>query len=312
MSRTNAAPRIQLASFEEMLGGEQTTQATAQPLTLPIAELKPFPNHKYELYIGDKLSEMVESIKEHGVIQPVIVWQRDGEYIILSGHNRTNAAQIAGLESVPVVIKENLAEDEARFIVSETNLKQRSITDLTHSQRAVALIEHYNAVKAQGKKKKLIDEIDALLQTSGVPVGNERSIDKTCRNFGLSQGSVARYLRIGTLTPELWPDVDSGKISIRAAVDLSWIQQTHQRIVAELAAAGCKVEMGKAQCLRQQADSLTADKVKEILQDRVKKSSPRQVSISPALYAQYFGQQKKKEVAAILEKALAMYFETDN
>lgn len=309
MSRTSA-PRVQLASLDDMLCAPQVQ--SAQPLTLPIAELKPFPNHKYELYTGDKLAEMVESIKEHGVLQPVIVWRRDGKSIILSGHNRTTAAKLAGLESVPVVIKENLAEDEARFIVSETNLKQRSITDLSHSQRAVALTEHYNAVKAQGKKKKLIDEIDALMQSSGVPVGNERSIDKTCRNFGLSQGSVARYLRIGTLTPELWPDIDSGKISIRAAVDLSWIQKTHQKIVAELAAAGCKVEMGKAQCLRQQADTLTADSVKEILQDTAKKPMPRQVPIKPDLYAKYFEHQKKKEVSAILEKALAMYFEANS
>lgn len=311
MSKANTAPRIQLASFEEMLGGGQTPQTAAQPLTLPIAELKPFPDHKYELYTGEKLAAMVESIKEHGVLQPVIVWNRNGEHIILSGHNRTNAAQIAGLESVPVVIKDNLAEDEARFIVSETNLKQRSIADLSHSQRAVALTEHYNAVKAQGKKKALIDEIDALLQ-NGVPVGNERSIEKTCRDFGLSQGSVARYLRIGTLTPALWPDIDSGKISIRAAVDLSWIQQAHQKIVAELAEGGCKVEMSKAQCLRQQADILTTDKIKEILQDNPQKSASRQVAISQTLYARYFEQKKKNEVAAILEKALAQYFATNN
>lgn len=143
-------------------------------------------------------------------------------------------------------------------------------------------------------------------------MGNERSIEKTCRDFGLSQGSVARYLRIGTLTPALWPDIDSGKISIRAAVDLSWIQQAHQKIVAELAEGGCKVEMSKAQCLRQQADILTTDKIKEILQDNPQKSASRQVAISQTLYARYFEQKKKNEVAAILEKALAQYFATNN
>ncbi|MEG0050465.1 MAG: hypothetical protein RR865_15020, partial [Clostridia bacterium] len=172
--------------------------------------------------------------------------------------------------------------------------------------------DHYAAIKAQGKKKELIDEIDALMQNSSIPVGNARSIDKTCKNFGLSQGSVARYLRIATLIPDFAADVDSGKISIRAAVELSWLKQTQQKIVAELATAGCKVEMSKAQLLRQQADTLTADRIKEVLQGSAEKSVPRQIPINQALYNQYFEHQKKKEVEAILEKALAMYFEAHN
>lgn len=311
MSRSTTQ-RVQLASFEEMLGGTQIAAPTASPASLPIDQLKPYPNHKYKLYTGDKLAAMVESITEHGILQPIIVWLREGEHIILAGHNRVNAAKIAGLTEVPVMLKENLTEDEARFIVNETNLKQRSFTDLTHSQRAAVLADHYAAIKAKGKKQELIAEIDSLIQRSSVPVGNARSIDKTCINFGLSQGTVARYLRIALLIPEFSDSLDSGKISIRAAVDLSWIAATHQKIIAELMTSGCKVEMCKAQLLRQQAQTLTAESIKEILMEKESPVKPRQVTISQSVYTQYLQNQSKKEVTAILEKALASYFATDN
>ena len=100
-------------------------------------QMESFPNHRFKLYEGQRLTDMVDSIKQFGVLLPLIVWHtEDGKNIILSGHNRKNAGQLAGLTKGPVIIKENLTFHEARLIVTETNLRQRSFTDMSHSERA--------------------------------------------------------------------------------------------------------------------------------------------------------------------------------
>ncbi|MDR2729214.1 MAG: ParB N-terminal domain-containing protein, partial [Chitinispirillales bacterium] len=112
-------------------------QVTDVTNTLSIDALVPFANHPFKPYEDSRFDDMVRSIKELGVIVPVIVRPKeDGIYEILSGHNRVNAAKQAGLAEVPVIIKENLTEEEASLIVTETNLVQRSFADLSHSERA--------------------------------------------------------------------------------------------------------------------------------------------------------------------------------
>ena len=119
-----------------------------------ISQLVPFSNHPFKLYEGPRLNDMVESIKEYGVITPLIVRPKeDGKYEILSGHNRANSAKIAGLTKVPVVIKEDLTDEEAMLIVTETNLIQRSFSELTHSEKARILTERHDAIKEQGRRK---------------------------------------------------------------------------------------------------------------------------------------------------------------
>lgn len=115
-----------------------------------LSQLVPFLNHPFKLYQGDRLDDMVQSIKEYGVITALIVRPKeDGKYEILSGHNRANAGKIVGLEKVPVVIKEDLTDEEAMLIVTETNLIQRSFSELTHSEKARILAERHKAIKEQ-------------------------------------------------------------------------------------------------------------------------------------------------------------------
>lgn len=172
--------------------------------SVSINKLKPFSNHPFKLYQGDRLKDMIESIKEHGIITPVIVRPIDDGYEILSGHNRVNAAKLAEIENVPVVIKENLTDEEAMLIVTETNLIQRSFNDLSHSERARVLTEHYKAIKEQGKKNDLIDEIEKLSNTDEI---NEKSDlgqfgpkifsrEKVANSYDLSPRAVSRYLKV--------------------------------------------------------------------------------------------------------------------
>lgn len=156
-----AGTRITLTSYEEMLGGGLKEQTE-----LEIRQLQPYPDHPFTLYEGERLEQMAGSISKHGVLEPVLVWKRQGEYIILSGHNRVNAAREAGLEKVPVRIMEDLTEQQASLIVTETNLHQRSFTDMSHRERALAIHMHYTAIKEDSQNRKLVETIERLC---GVP-----------------------------------------------------------------------------------------------------------------------------------------------
>ncbi len=136
-------------------------------INLSQKNLKPFSTHPFKAYEGQRLTDMVESIKAHGIISPLIVRAIDGDvFEILSGHNRAHAAEAAGLIEVPCIVKKDLTEDEALLIVTETNLIQRSFADLSHSERAFSLAVRHEAMKHQGRRTDLITEIENLLEAS--------------------------------------------------------------------------------------------------------------------------------------------------
>ena len=116
---------------------------------IEIVKLKHFPNHKFKLYSGERLEDMIQSVKEYGVLLPIIVWENNNEFIILSGHNRVEACKQAGITEIPCVIKNDLSLEDATLIVTETNLMQRSFNDLSHSERAYILEQHYKTIKKQ-------------------------------------------------------------------------------------------------------------------------------------------------------------------
>lgn len=122
---------------------------TRRHSSLRIKDLIPFKNHPFKLYEGQLFEDMVKSVRDNGVLEPIIVRPITGTetYEILSGHNRVAAAKEAGSDSVPAIIKYGLSDEEALLIVTETNLMQRSFTDLKHSERAAALTAHYAAMK---------------------------------------------------------------------------------------------------------------------------------------------------------------------
>jgi ParB family chromosome partitioning protein len=232
---------------------------------------------------------MVRSVKEFGVIVPVIIRLLDEvyeSYKILSGHNRVNAAKIAGLRSVPVVIKTGLDDDEAKLIVTETNLIQRSFADLSHSERAITLHTDLEALKSsnggQGKRTELIDEIKMLSNPHTIkenltsPQVGEKllSVEKTGSQNGLFKNTVARYVRLTFLINDLLNRVEFEEIAFIPAVLLSYLSPDKQnelnRILNESA---YKVDMKKAETLRECSESkkLTNDKMVQVLSGEVGK-----------------------------------------
>jgi ParB family chromosome partitioning protein len=296
------------------------------PQALYVDNLVPYNNHLFKLYEGDRLNDMARSIKENGVIVPVIVRPIDKNekmYEILSGHNRVNAAKLAGLERVPVRIKKGLTDDEAALIVTETNLIQRSFTDLSHSERAVILKNHMEAIRKQGKRNDFINEIERLSNPdeinqngdSGLIVPKAETRDKTAEKYGLDARSVSRYIRLSYLTPELLRRVDTNEIGLYPAVSLSYLSHNEQEELNRLLdKSSYKVDMKKAEAIRglYESKKLTNEKMEQVLSgelNRKPKTAPA-LKIKPKVYSKYFHKDTSvKEMEAVIEQALAKYFE---
>lgn len=125
------------AEVKKSLSNESVENVIVQ--MLDINEIRPFRNHPFHLYEGERLNDMVESIKERGILVPVIVRKMHFGYEMLAGHNRQNAGKIAGLTEIPAIVKENLSDAEAYVDVIETNLMQRSFEDMTYTEKAAVL-----------------------------------------------------------------------------------------------------------------------------------------------------------------------------
>lgn len=324
-----------LININEMLGitdtdkkiqYEQQEHQNNVTVELELTRLVPFFNHPFKLYDGERLDDMVESIKEHGIIMPLIVRPKeDGKYEILSGHNRVNAGKIAGLTKAPVVIKEDLTDEEAMLIVTETNLIQRSFAELAVSEKAKVITERHRAIKQQGRRTDLINEIENLCKadetredlTSYQIDKKLGSIDKIGNKYDLSSAMVSRYLRIDTLSDNLKIRLDTGEIPLMAGVDLSFLKKDEQNIVDDiLQIHGFKVNLKKSSTLKKYSkkDNLTYEKVFKILSGEYfnkpkKYTSFKFTSKFQKKLSKYFNEtQSQNKIEKIIENALDLYF----
>ncbi len=330
-------PKVDLEDFSEMLHFESEPEQTRAPggaicgqsgiVEMDFAKMEPFPDHKFRLYEGQQLADMVESIRQFGILLPLILWHtQQGKYIILSGHNRRNAAKIAGLTKGPVIIRENLAHEEAVLIVTETNLRQRSFGDMRHSERAYCLAQHYEAMKCQGKRSDLLEELERLLnphapkvaETSAEVQHRFRSREKIGQEYGLSRDKVAKYIRISKLIKPLMEKVDTEEIAFLSAYTLSFIEDTDRqiKIAGFIDSNNYKVDMKKAGLLRSyyEAGKLTDTAVVQILSGGKtggpKNGKPQPFKLRSGVITKYFNDgQNAREIEETIDKALKFYFE---
>ena len=198
----------------------KTTEVKAENGVEQIAidSIKAFHNHPFHLYEGERLNDMVESIREHGVLNPVIVRKLGKGYEMLSGHNRANAAKLAGLTEIPAIVKVGLSEAEAYVYVIETNLMQRSFTDLLPSEKAAVMAAHYDKVCCQGKRNDIIRELQILSGADPDDTcchnGNKlKSLDVIASEYGVASRHAARYLRLNHLIQPFKNLRDENKIA---------------------------------------------------------------------------------------------------
>ena len=144
--KANAPKRKVFQDAVDLISPETVNVVDNGQAMLSVEKIVPFHNHPFRLYEGKRLDDMVESIKEHGLLIPVIVQKIADGYEMLSGHNRWNAAKIVGIKEIPAIVKENLTEREAYAYVIETNMLQRSFDDFLPSEKAAVLAERYEKV----------------------------------------------------------------------------------------------------------------------------------------------------------------------
>ena len=281
---------------------------------IPTEKIVPFHNHPFRLYEGERLADMVESIKEHGVLNPVIVQKVADKYEMLAGHNRWNAAKIAGVSEIPAIVKEGLSEEEAYVYVIETNLMQRSFTDLLPSEKAAVLAERYEKVMCQGKRNDILEEIARLngvdtTESCGHDVRRSKSRDSIGEDYGMTGRNIARYMRLNQTTEQIKEMVDAGTMAMVTAVELSYLSEEEQKQVCMvLDKHGVRIKNVQAIELHNAAGSLTEDKVKDILVGEVKEKPVSDAKMFTQIKKKYFKGKSTEEVLEVLERALASWF----
>lgn len=303
-------PKRKIFDAVDMLTEESSAQITEKAeggvQMLPIDKIKAFHDHPFHLYEGERLDDMVESIKEHGVLTPVIVQKVKGGYEMLSGHNRANAAKIAGLSEVPAIVKDGLSEQEAYVYVIETNVIQRSFAELAPSEKAAVLSARYEKVVSQGKRNDIVHEIEEV-GTCGHDVHKSRSRDDIGAEYGMTGRNIARYMRVDKLIRPFKDRLDAGDMTLTAAVELSYLTEEEQEIVA---AHEVKLDEKMAKAARAAAGKLTEDNLEETLHPTRVCDRPKMVSVKIPAEAEgkYFSGIKAKDRTDIVLRALDAWF----
>ena len=281
--------------------------------SLPLDKIQPFHGHPFRLYEGERLDDMVESIREHGILAPVIVQKKGKGYEMLSGHNRLNAARIASLAEVPAIVKEGLSEEEAYVYVIETNMIQRSFSELLPSEKAAVLVARYEKVISQGKRNDILREIEGIGGeggTCGHDVHKSKSRDCIGEEYGMTGRNIARYMRVDKLIPGLKEKLDGGKMALVAAVELSYLPEAEQEAVAELYDKGeVKLDAKSVKAIRDSAGGLAGRKAAETVGDSGKKAPmAMSIKIPTEVYRRFFPDTSPKEAAGVVEQALEAWF----
>lgn len=240
--------------------------------------VKPYAAHPFKLYHEEKLDELVESIKEHGILNPVIVRVVDNGYELLSGHNRWSATMILGMDKIPAIVKTGLTDAEAYVYVIETNLMQRSFADLLPSEQAAVLAARYDKKIRWYQWNYIVQEIAKLegielgLDSDYLDDGQRNDRKKTlAKKFGISSASVGRLLRINKLIPEFRNRVDGGSVNMRAAVELSYCTEKEQKIVYELVKEKkIKLDPKTAKMIKEKSGELLADGIVKLVEKNTK------------------------------------------
>lgn len=286
---------------------------------IPCEMLRPYHNHRFALYTGERLDDMVASIKKNGVLSPIIVHPCDIGYEILIGHNRWNATQIAGIPTIPAIVKEGLSEQEAEMYVIESNLIQRGFDNLKISEQASVIALRHNEMFSQGKRNDIIRELQMLenpekITSSQIETKLQSGDSKQniAENYGMSRASVARLLRIDKLIFELKWLVDNEKIAVNAGVQLSYLSEETQLEIADLS-NDYRIDMKKAKLLRESADENGNVKNSDIIRildgKKIIAEKSKSVKISNDTFSRYFEPSAKpKEITETIEKALEFYF----
>ena len=262
---------------------EPQTGATAEAVTetvqqIPFSELHPFEGHPFKVRDDEAMTETVESIKMVGITNPLIVRpDPDGGYEIISGHRRHHAAELAGLDTLPVIVRE-LDDDAAVIMMVDSNIQRENILP---SERAYAYKMKMEAIRHQGQRTDL---------TSPQVAAKFRADDEVGKSAGVSGDTVRRFVRLTNLIPEVLDMVDEKKIAFNPAVELSYLKPEEQRNFLEAmdyAQAAPSVSQAQRMKKKSQESGCTLDDMCSIM-DEVKKDDLGQIAFRTSDLQKFF------------------------
>ena len=230
-------------------------------IDLPTTEISDFPDHPFKVRMDEEMEQMVESVRERGVLSPVLVRPMpDGSYQMVSGHRRKRAAELAELPALPCIVRE-LTDDEAIIIMVDSNLQRERVLP---SEKAFAYKMKLDAMKRQGQRTDLTS--DPL----GQKLKGKYSVEVVAEGTPDSKTQVQRYIRLTNLLPELLDMVDDNKIALRPAVELSYLSEKEQRFLHDaMFSEDCTPSHAQAIKMRKFAEEgkLSADVILSIMQE---------------------------------------------
>ena len=271
---SRVAGKIKLQSVDELLGVPEI----AGTQEIEIGRIHSFPNHPFKVLDDEKMDTLVDSIRENGILNPVIVRpDNSGDYEMISGHRRLHAAGIVGLKKIPAIVKE-MSDDEAIINMVDANIQREEILP---SERAFSLKMKMDAVKRQGKRSDLTSDHNGP-KLAAVEVGE---------TVGISPTQVKRYIRLTELIPELLDYVDSKKIGLVIAVDLSYLDEQIQKWVYEYYKDNGFLKPVQVEALKNYPNlsNATQQSVISIMNDALpKKSNSAKITFSEKKLDKYF------------------------
>lgn len=255
-----------LTAYDELFMTDQERTEAKLPRIhdLPLDQVDDFPDHPFQVRMDEDMEQLVQSIRERGLITPITVRPKeDGRYEIVSGHRRKKACELAGMKTVKAEIRE-MSRDEAIILMVESNL-QRSV--ILPSEKAFSYKMRLEAMKRQGQRTDLTSVPLAQKSTSREEVG---------KAVGESQDQVRRYIRLTELVPDLLQMVDDGKIAMRPAVELSYLTKKEQQwLVEAIGYADCTPS--HAQAIRMRAFSKDGTLGPHVIENIMNEDKPNQV-----------------------------------
>lgn len=293
----SAAKNIQLASYDDLFKTDEERQADTQERiqNLPLDKLEPFPNHPFKVIDDDKMLETVESIKERGVLVPILVRPKnDGNFEIVSGHRRHHASQLAGLTEIPAIVRE-MDDDTAILLMVDSNLQRE---ELLPSEKAFAYKMKLDAIKRQGKRTDL---------TSAQIVPKLQARDIVAHDAGVNRMEVTRYVRLTNLVPDLLDRVDNKTMAFNAAVEVSYLTEPEQLMLCDaIEREECTPNLSQAKRLKQYSqDGKLDENVMDAIMTEEKPIEDKLV-LKGDMLAKYFPRtytpsQKQKIIVKLLE-----------
>lgn len=236
---------------------------------VPIEAISPFPDHPYRVVDDDAMVELVESIRESGIIEPLLLMEEEeGGYTLVSGHRRKRAAELLGLDAVPAYVR-NFSEEEAIIAMVDANLQRPTILP---SEKALAIKMKMDALKRKAGRPK----------GNGAPVAHDlrgrKSIDVIAEQLGESRDQIRRYARIALLIPELLKLVDEGRMKMRPAVEISYLTPEEQKRAYDvMSAEACTPSHEQARVMRRMSEEGSV--TDSALIDLMQRPKPNQVEM---------------------------------